>query len=209
MAKLLFSFVLVVLLVGCEIARSDQAPAGSSEKDAPLALGGPDDAGIPSCLLLLAPHEAAVKSSIRSRYRLSSDDSHDLVRDAMLRVCIRNVNIPVRRPGAALQVAAENAAKDGWRQRRRYGRCPIDEAMPACPVASEPLARFEQELELVEAALCKEDRATERIIRLRAQEDLTFNEIGRQLGLTTDEARTRFHNGIRRVTKRAREQCAR
>lgn len=169
----------------------------------------PEETAFPDCLLALAPHETTVKLSIRGRYRLSEADTQDLVRDAMLRVCLRNEYTAVRRPGAALQIAADNAAKDDWRRTRRYSRCPVDDALPACPAASEPFVRFEQELELVEAALCKEDRATERIIRLRVQEDLDFSAIGGQLGLSADDARTRFHNGIRRVKKRVSEQCPR
>ncbi|MBL8739508.1 MAG: hypothetical protein JNK04_00395, partial [Myxococcales bacterium] len=131
MTRLPWFFVLVLLLSGCEIARSDQAPADSTE---PLALTEPADR-VPECLRALAPHETSVKSSIRGRYRLSEDDSRDLVRDAMLRVCLRNEYRAVQRPGAALQVAAENAAKDGWRHRRRYSRCPLEDAVVACPAA--------------------------------------------------------------------------
>jgi len=204
MARLPLFFVLVVVLLGCEIARSDglASTRSADPADGVHALGPAAETSFPSCMLKLAEYEAKVKVSIRLQYRLPEPDTQDLVRDAMMRVCLRNESTPVRRHEAALRTAAHNAAKDGWRHNRRHPRCPVDEALPACPAASEPLARFEQELEIVEEALCKEDGATARIIRLRAQEDLDFPSIGRQLGITSDEARTRFHNGIRRVGKR-------
>lgn len=202
MAKLPLLFVLLVHSAGCEIARSDrEEPPGRL-----LGAQATDDK-FSECLSKLVPHEAAVKTSIHRQYRLSESDSYDLVRDAMMRVCMRDQVTPIRRHETALRTAAQNAAKDGWRHNRRYPRCAVDDALPACPAASEPLARFEQELQLVEAALCKEDGATQRIIRLRVQEDLDFATIGQQLGISADKARERFHNGIKRVARRVREQC--
>jgi RNA polymerase sigma factor (sigma-70 family) len=196
------------------LAACSVAPAGPTSEgaptSAPITVHGPAETEGPfqSCLRELAvEEEGRVAGSLMRRYRLSPDDARDLVRDAMLSVCLRHATGAYRNVGAALQMAAENTAKDGWRRRRRYRACPIDETIPSCAPLAAETTRFTQELRAVEAALCKLDGASERIVKLRVIEDMDFATIGREVGLSESDARYRFHNKMRWVKAQLAQAC--
>lgn len=206
---------LALVLAGCPVSSGKErhsppasASASSAGASPPLQHASPEP--FERCVTeLLVRDEPMVRRSIQRRYRLSEDDAHDLVRDALISVCSRHAAEAYTGSGvgAALTIAAENRARDDWRRRRRYGRCPLDEQIPSCLVSGDNLARFNQEQLVAEAALCKEDSASQRIIRERVIEGTDFRTIGAALGLTEAEARTRFHNALRRVQKRVRDAC--
>jgi DNA-directed RNA polymerase specialized sigma24 family protein len=125
----------------------------------------------------------------------------------MLTVCVRHAQKPYDNLGAALQTAAFNRGLDDWRRNRRYKQCPLDESIPACSPLADASLHFRQEEQAVEAALCRETPNANRIIRQRVVEGLDFATIGRELGMSADDARTTFHNALRRAKARVASAC--
>lgn len=203
-------FSLLVLAATAACSLPDERDLGSASPER-LALGAEAAAArgpFESCILELASgEEPAVRVQVQRAYRLSEDDAHDLVRDALITICVRHATSPYQNLGAALQKAATNRARDGWRHRRRYPACPIDGQVPACDPWLDENARFDQEQRAIEAAFCAEDRISERIIRVRVMEEQDFATIGREHGLSADQARAMFHNALKRVKKRAADAC--
>ena len=185
----------------------DAAPFPSSAPTGSLAAHAAADPFEACVQTLMTGEERSVRTYIERTFRTSPDDALDLVRDALISVCVRHAQHRYERLGAALRTASVNRATDGWRQRRRYPRCPLDNNVPSCSPAADEGVRFKQEERAVLAALCKEDRVSEQIIRQRVMEDLSFEAIGRELGLTADQTRTMFHNALRRVRQRLSEAC--
>lgn len=166
------------------------------------------EAALHACLnTLQREQQAQVERSIRFEYRLPWHDAQDVARDAMIRVCIGHAEAPYRNLGAVYLTAARNQARRGATHRRRFPICPIEDALPACSRSAEDDLRLEQEARLVEAALCKEDMVTQRIVRLRLSDGTAFDELGREHGLDGDQTRTRYHNGLRRVQRRVAQAC--
>lgn len=129
MRHLLLPFLSLVLAIGCNIAPSGDAPQRSASASSPVgALSTRETEGpFQTCLRDLAVNgeEASVRRSVEWKYRLSRDDAHDLVRDAMLQVCLRHATKHYRNVGAVLQTAAERRARSDWRHSlaRHVRRC--------------------------------------------------------------------------------------
>lgn len=167
------------------------------------------EAALHACLSTLQrEQQAQVERSLRFEYRLPWHDAQDVARDVMIRVCIVHADQPYRNLGAVYLTAARNQARRGATHRRRFPVCPVEDELPACSRTAEDHLRLEQEARLVEAALCKEDMVTQRIVRLRLSDGTAFDELGREHGLDADQTRTRYHNGLRRVQKRIAQACS-
>ena len=214
----LVAVLFLLAVAACGRAQADDiAPAPSSTRpiadpsrsrglDRPGAVEDPFDA----CLReLLAADEPAERRRVQHRYKVSADDAHDLVRDALLNVCVSHSRRPYERLAAALHRAVDNRARDDWRRRRRYLSCPVDDNMPTCQRTADETVRFAQEDRVIAAAVCRVDRVSERIIRLRVIEEMAFEEIGAgfEPRLTADQARTMFHNAIRRIREQVAATC--
>lgn len=203
MRRLLLLIPLGVVVAVFARSRSDEGTARAF-----AVAAEPDGTPFGACIEALVPaEEDTVRRQLTNKYRLSPDDAHDLVRDALVSVCARHAVRPYERLAAALQTAAENRARDGWRHSRRYLACPLDDQMPTCAPSPDETTRLRDEDRVVAAALCKEDRVSERIIRQRIVEEMDFASIGNELGLTADQTRTMFHNALRRVQRRVAEAC--
>lgn len=179
-------------------AASDSLPGG--------ATGGPFD----TCLLDLegAPVER-VAQAVARRFRLQAADTTDVARDAMLKVYVRHAVSPYDRLEAALQQAAFNQASRGWSRRKRLADCPVETVLPACDPRQSETVRFESELRAASAALCQESALDDRILQERVIDQTPFDEIGAGVGITADQARTRYHNAMRRVKLRAEQGLCR
>ncbi len=205
MRRWFVALFLVPGAIACSRSEGTSSSTSSSSTTLSSALAGNDS--FDACVNeLMGREEQAVKQRIERLYRLSPDDAHDVVRDALINVCVRHATRRYERLGASLQTAAENRARDGWRQRRRYPNCPLDDQMPSCSTADENV-RLKSEDRAVEVALCKEDRFSERIIRQHLVEGMDYAEIGREHGLTADQVRGMYHNALRRVQKRVSTAC--
>jgi DNA-directed RNA polymerase specialized sigma24 family protein len=197
-------------------AGPEARPTASSLASHPIAAQGAPGPGTPTshegtlhlCLTTLQGRElASVQGTLVRDFRLSLHDAVDIARDAMLRVCVGHAERGYRNLGAAFLTAARNQARRDAVHRRRFPICPVDDQLPACSASADDRVRVEQESLLVEAALCKEDLVTQRIVRLRTTADASFQDLGRDHGLDADQARARYHNGLRRVQRRVAEAC--
>jgi DNA-directed RNA polymerase specialized sigma24 family protein len=195
--------VLLVLVAaavgGCGI------PSGSGSSE-PLGAAAADTQ-FDSCIsTLMAGPEARVRSTVQLQFRLSPDDAHDLVRDALVSVCVQFAERGYTNIEATLQRAANNRATDNWRRKRRYPQCSVDDNVPVCDATDVGL-RFDQEERAVAAAMCRLDRVSETIVRRRITDDVPFAEIGRDVGLSADEARTKYNNAIRKLRRELDVAC--
>ena len=76
--------------------------------------------------------EKRVQATLRrENWKLSADDVADLVRDAMIKVCIAQGETRADNLGALLTTAARHQATDYWRKLRTA--CAADDKVPACP----------------------------------------------------------------------------
>lgn len=165
----------------------------------------PDDDVVSACLRELAQSDLPdVKRNVQNKFRLSDDDAHDIVYEALLNVCERHVQSKYARLGAVLQTAAERRAID-WR-RRRYSRCAI-ESPPACTPFVDEVTRAEQLDRILDDVLCNEDPVTQRVVDLHVREEKTLVAISAELGLGPDGARTRWNNYISRARIRLAKDC--
>ncbi len=198
----------VTLLLGC-----DPAPKQVSKREEPVAAyankpapGGGSNGPFDRCLAELDGEEVRnVGVSVARTFRISDDDATDIARDAMLKVCIRHAERPYDRLAAALQQAAMNTAKRSWKRGKRFAECPIDDRLPRCNPWEEPPVRFDSELQLARTALCKESPLDQKIIERRVIDDVDFASVGADVGLTADQARTRYANAMNRVKARTRD----
>lgn len=191
------------LLLGV-VSVIEPGPRGQPDPAAAAPSPSPDD-DIRACIEDLTVEVAQVKRNVGSRFRLSEGDAHDIVQDALLNVCTAHARKRYTRLGAVLQIAAERRALSWARRRTRW--CEIDERWPSCFPAPDELTRFQQEDDVLDAALCKEDPATKQIIWLHVVHELNFSEVGAQLGFTGDEARYKYNNARRRIQKRVDDTC--
>jgi DNA-directed RNA polymerase specialized sigma24 family protein len=192
---------------GIEAARQlfVQVDAAIETRPAIAAPAPSDGDDLRTCMQQLMAESAQVQRSVGAKYRLTEDDAHDIVRDALVRVCVGHSGKRYTRLGAVLQIAAERRAITwAWRRRRQ---CELDVSLPACSPGADELVRFPQEDALLDSALCEEDQATQTIIWLRVQEGLTFADVGARLGIPEDAARYKFNNALRRMRKRLADAC--
>lgn len=193
--------VLAFLLWSCGV---------STERDAPALTAGAeaeDQRALYSCFQTLAPTEPTVRASVQRKFRLSQDDAVDVVRDALLDVCIRHAQSPYPNLVGALQVASNNGATDRWRHGRRHPRCQLDDATPSCGQSADEAVRIRQEHRIVEASLCKENAQTQQIIRMHVHEGMKFERIARVLLITEAQARSRFNHAVERARKHVQKTC--
>jgi DNA-directed RNA polymerase specialized sigma24 family protein len=196
MRRRLLALLCLLTFAGCVAPTGDPQGAGSRG-----LLLGPSDAPsrFDGCIgQLMRGEEARAKQSVQQRYRLSPDDAHDLVRDALISVCVQHAEHGYVNLGAALQRAVQNRAIGDWRRNKRYPSCPIDDQVPACD-ATDDGVRFDQEERAVAAAMCRLHPVSRRIVKQRITEDAGFDEIGREVGVPANEAKNRYDNAIKKL----------
>lgn len=195
------------------------APAGttstsspSSSSVTPFAAGSsapppssPDADLVNACLQELAIVQVPmVQRNVQNKFRLSDDDAHDIVYEALLNVCEAHVVKRYDKLGAVLQTSAERRAID-WR-RRRYLRCALPDEPTCTPGASE-FDRAEQVDRILDVVQCDEDPSTLKVIDQHVREGKDFATIESSLGLKPNEARWRWNNFINRARARIAKDC--
>lgn len=165
-----------------------------------------DDQAFQDCFLQLKDLEPIVADRVQRDFRFSPDDAHDVVREALLRVCIRHSTVPYPNLAGALTVAARNRAID-WKRRSRT-ECGLDSQLPACDLSSpDENVRSKTETAVLSQAICQLPARAREILYSRAVDGEEFEPIGARYGLTADQARWEFHNATRRVAKAYRDRC--
>src|SRR5690349_15650840 len=113
----LLAVIAATRLVACSNPSGASSGAGCTSQN-PAAARGADR--FSQCVAqLMTGEEVAIRRNVEARYRLSADDAHDLVHDALLTVCVQHAERGYVNLGAALQRAVDNRATDNWRRKRR------------------------------------------------------------------------------------------
>ncbi len=187
-----------------------QAPVPTSTPLAPAptaSAGQTENDVVTDCLHELANRDVPeVQRNVQIKFRLSNDDAHDIVYEALLNVCLRHVISKYTKLAAVLQTTAENRVLDGWR-RRRYSRCASEERPPTCAPFVDEVARAQLLDRIFDDVRCHEDGVTQQIVDRHVREDEGFTEIDKALGLRPNEARWRWNNYINRAQIRLAKDC--
>lgn len=197
----------VLLVLAVFVAACTFSPDGDGAPALTAATEVQEPRAVYTCFQTLAPTEGNVRTNVQRQFRLSHDDAVDIVRDAMLEICIRHAQRPYQNLVGALQVAANNSAKDRWRQGRRHPKCEFDDAIPSCNQSADETVRIAQEQRIVEASLCKEDAPTQQVIRMHVHEGMKFERIGRVMLLTEAQVRSKFNHAVERARKHVQKTC--
>lgn len=128
---------------------------------------------------------------------LSGEDLDDLTQDILVSLWPR---LAQYNGASALETwiygFCFNGIMNAVRKGRRRGRQePFEDDRPA-RVESAPDS---EELALVRSAMADLEERYERVIRLRFYEELSFEQIGARLALSTNTAKTNFYRGLKRL----------
>lgn len=191
-----------LLVAVAELAEPNGAPIAVRS-----ALSADSENLFDACLQeLMGSDEPQVRRYIEREYRLAQEDAHDIVRDALVDVCVAHSRKRYEKLGAVLHTSAIRRATGDWR-RRRHNRCAVDTELPSCAPTADEVFRFQQEERLVQAALCGEDRLSQDVIYLRVRDEKSFATIGRELQVSEEKARWTFNNAVQRIRIRVANVC--
>jgi len=103
---------------------------------------------------------------------------------------------------------ARNVARDEWRRRGRAGEEPVSEAIPDRVPSAEIWTTGRQDLRRTLDALAKLPAGMRACLLLRAQEGLSYREIGRRLSLAVPTVKVQIWNARRRLRSLLEEERA-
>lgn len=188
-----------------EIVEHGGAPAPLPKGTDLAATSEADSKPVDDCFAQLSgDEEDKVTALIERDFRLSPEDARDVVRDAMLKVCVRQARKAYENLGAALTTAARNRARSP--RRIRLTECALDIEIPLCVAPSEPLL-FRREQEVLNAALCTLPSRRRAIIEMHFFDEMSYPEIAATLGITAREAKDDGTNGIKQLRRAHANAC--
>ena len=188
--------------------RSESAAAAPGNHSATsFAIARSNDSFADCVRRLVAHDESGVRRTIQSRYRLTTEDVTDAVREALISVCLEHTERSYSNVSAAFQTAAANRAKDILR-RGRFAGCPLNDEIPSCGAMPDDGARLESEWKVIEMAYCAESATTQDALRRWGLGESNAS-VGASIGMSADEARTLVWNAIARIRKRYSDLCNR
>lgn len=203
---------LLIPLAGLCASAFAQAEPSPLPRGAPVATASPTASqplDFDACLLQLqGPEAEKARAVIERGYRVSPNDSEDIVREAMIRICLRHGVSPYPNLPAALMRAAHNEAKDELRRYRRTV-CGTDTTVPSCDATPDEVAMDLQEARVLAAAMCQLPARQRTILDLHFHEDLQYREIAARLGMTEQQAKDEGTNAIKQLRKVVRDRCGR
>lgn len=121
------------------------------------------------------------------------EDAEDLTSEAFVRIWEAGTDIEELTVRGYLVAIVRNLHRSSWRRERRRAAMPAEVAAPA----ADPLAAIE--LERVLAALARLPELDRDILSLRAEAELSFDEIAAITGLSVEAARVRVHRARKRL----------
>jgi DNA-directed RNA polymerase specialized sigma24 family protein len=208
LTKLLVIGSLAVLVGRSGIGCSDASPATSSGPSVAASASTLIDADeaqrVNACIATLSDTELRrVQRHVQWSFHLTLDDAVDIARDSLLVVCVAHAAKPYENLGGAFTTTAQRRARD-WRF-ERYVRCAVDVSDVQCVVAPEA-ERMVAADQIVSAIICREDATHQRVIygHLRGE---SFQDIGKKLGISSDAARDKWNNAVKRIRRRFAEKC--
>lgn len=147
------------------------------------------------------PHEPALRAYLQARFPTLGEHD-DLVQESYTRLLRERARGEVRHPRAFLFTAARNAAYDLFRRRGAKPTEAVTEAIELTALSEQPgtAEQFDQRLELevlAEAVRALPERCRQ-VIMLRYLDNLTYKEIGVQLGISPETVKVHMAKGMRR-----------
>ena len=147
------------------------------------------------------PHEPALRAYLQARFPTLGEHD-DLVQESYTRLLRERARGEVRHPRAFLFTAARNAAYDLFRRRGAKPTEAVTEAIELTALSEQPgtAEQFDQRLELevlAEAVRALPERCRQ-VIMLRYLDNLSYKEIGVQLGISPETVKVHMAKGMRR-----------
>lgn len=147
------------------------------------------------------PHEPALRAYLQARFPTLGEHD-DLVQESYTRLLRERARGEVRHPRAFLFTAARNAAYDLFRRRGAKPTEAVTEAIELTALSEQPgtAEQFDQRLELevlAEAVRALPERCRQ-VIMLRYLDNLSYKEIGAQLGISPETVKVHMAKGMRR-----------
>ncbi|HEX7839855.1 MAG TPA: sigma-70 family RNA polymerase sigma factor [Kofleriaceae bacterium] len=168
-----------------------------------LASGNPQTDSCFSTLMANAVPE--MKQRLRHS-QLNSYDIEDAIMKALLATCTREP--PPTNLADYFFISARNAT---WRRvqdvRRTVSCDQLHDPPDTCSPSDPPELREIKLAKLWDDALCKLDGDAPEIVRRRLQQDESFREIARHLGISETRAKDAFHNAIKKLRRQMLASC--
>jgi RNA polymerase sigma-70 factor (ECF subfamily) len=147
------------------------------------------------------PHEPALRAYLQARFPTLGEHD-DLVQESYTRLLRERARGEVRHPRAFLFTAARNAAYDLFRRRGAKPTEVVTEAIELTALSEQPgtAEQFDQrlELEVLSEAVRSLPERCRQVIMLRYLDNLSYKEIGVQLGISPETVKVHMAKGMRR-----------
>jgi DNA-directed RNA polymerase specialized sigma24 family protein len=167
------------------------------------------------CFTRLEKERTTAQRLLTSQLAIDAHDANDIAAEALLRTCTREP-LPrdlrayffqiVRNGGVRAAVLASRSVPCGDAEAPAPSGCLMQPGESGEPAeSSEPAEYREAELALVwQYAQCVLSDQEARVLRSRLVDNLSFREVGEPLALTEEQARSTFHNAIKKLRSRLR-----
>lgn len=140
------------------------------------------------------------------RSGLNDYDLEDAIMKAMLATCTREPP-PVNIAGYFYTVALNQTRQVAQEARRTVSCDRLDEQPAACSSSDPPEIREFKLAKLWEDAFCRLNAKVAEIVRRRLEQDESFREIGKHVGVSETKAKDTFHNAIKMLRNRGLMSC--
>lgn len=180
----------------------DQEP--DALRDCMLVIFGNPNAPSPT------PYSEA-KTFLQTQRRLDLDRASDIAMSSLIDICEVHVIRPYTDLVRAYYTAVNNRANNVFtRYQRRFLACDsVEEQANRCtssPAAADRV-RLPGELTAARSAYCALEPMARSALRLRAMLGAKFSDVGRELGMSAQQAHDLYHNALRRVQSQLRARC--
>ncbi len=161
-----------------------------------------------------APYAEATSFLQRQR-RLDSDTASDIAMSSLIDICEAHVSRPYSDLVRAYYTAVANRAnKTFTRYQRRFLACDSQNSLEnllaaRCdsPRPAQDQVRLPGEIAAARRFFCALDATERSVIILRGMLSMSFADVGREAGLSAQQAHDLYHNARRRVQSQLETQC--
>lgn len=157
-----------------------------------------------------APYAEAANFLQRQR-RLDSDTAADIAMSSLVDICEAHVSRPYFDLIKAYYTAVANRANKTYtRYQRRFMACDNLEPWAArcdSPRPAQDQVRLPGEIAAARRFFCALDATERSVLVLRGMLGLSFADVGREAGLSAQQAHDLYHNARRRVQSQLETQC--
>jgi DNA-directed RNA polymerase specialized sigma24 family protein len=157
-----------------------------------------------------------VVDGLQHDFRMDKPTAEDIVYAVVVDLCLRHSTQPYDNLGAAFYRASANRAIKYYRRYQlRYRTCEnIEDLAASCPIRfgnrfprPDANVRLNSEVDVARRAWCSLTLQDQQILANRAIGAQTFAQIATEIGLTSGQAKDRYHNTLRRVQAQVARTC--